>query len=191
MKLDRRTLVTGLASSGGLALAGCDRLDRSPAFKSILQSAEGLNYRAQRLVAGRHSLAIEYPASDMSPVFRTNGTAMPDTPEYAAMLANGFADYRLVVDGLVTRPLALSLADLARLPQRTQITRHDCVEGWTAIGKWQGPQLGAILRAAGLSNLANFIVFHCADRIGSKPYYEIDRSGRRLSSADYHGAVHE
>jgi DMSO/TMAO reductase YedYZ molybdopterin-dependent catalytic subunit len=170
--IDRRTLVAGIAGAGGLLLSGCDKLDRSPAFKSVLQSAEGINYRVQRLVAGRDSLAREYAASDMSPIFRTNGTAMPDTPEYAALLAGNFADYRLIVDGLVARPLSLSLTQLMEFPQRAQITRHDCVEGWSAIGKWQGPQLGPILRAAGLSSLANFIVFHCADRIGGAPYYE-------------------
>ncbi len=170
--IDRRSLIAGLAGAGGLVLSGCDKLDRSPAFKSILQSAEKLNYRSQRLIAGRDSLAREYAASEMSPMFRTNGTSMSDTPEYAAMLANNFADYRLVVDGLVSRPLALSLSDLMGFPQRAQITRHDCVEGWSAIGKWQGPRLGPILRAAGLSSLARFIVFHCADRIGSAQYYE-------------------
>lgn len=171
-RMDRRTLIGGLAGSTGLLLSGCDRLDRSPTFRSVLQSAEGLNYHAQRLVAGRDALAIEYSASDMSPIFRVNGTAMPASEEYAALLANDFADYRLIVDGLVARPLALSLPDLMLLPQRTQITRHDCVEGWSAIGKWRGPQLGTILRLAGLSNLAKFIVFHCADKIGSAQYYE-------------------
>ncbi|MES2002695.1 MAG: molybdopterin-dependent oxidoreductase [Pseudomonadota bacterium] len=170
--IDRRTLIAGLASAGGLSLAGCDKLDKSPRFRALLQSAEPLNTHAQRLVSGREALAIEYPASDMSPIFRVNGTAMPSSPEYAAMAANGFADFRLIVDGLVTRPLALSLGDLMRFPQRTQITRHDCVEGWSAIGKWRGPQLGQILRLAGLSNQANFIVFHCADTIGAAPYYE-------------------
>ncbi len=90
--LDRRTLIAGLAGTSGLLLSGCDKLDRSETFKSVLQGAEGLNYRAQRLVGGRQSLAIEYPASDMSPRFRVNGTAMPDSPQYAAMLANNFAD---------------------------------------------------------------------------------------------------
>lgn len=171
-RIDRRTLIGGLAGAGGLILSGCDRLDRSPAFKSVLQSAEPLNYHAQRFAAGRDSLAIEYPASDMSPRFRVNGTAMPDSPKYAAMLANDFADYRLVVDGLVARPLSLSLAQLMHLPQRSQITRHDCVEGWSAIGKWRGPQLGPILQFAGLRDKANFIVFHCADTLGGVPYYE-------------------
>jgi len=108
----------------------------------------------------------------MSPRFRTNGNIRPSSPDYLAHAAANFADWRLVVDGLVARPLSLSLSDLGGFPQRAQITRHDCVEGWSAIGKWQGPQLAAILRAAGLSSRANFIVFHCADDFGGVPYYE-------------------
>jgi DMSO/TMAO reductase YedYZ molybdopterin-dependent catalytic subunit len=105
-------------------------------------------------------------------VFRVNGNARPTSPEYLAHAASNFADWRLVVDGLVARPLRLSLSDLGGFPQRAQITRHDCVEGWSAIGKWQGPQLASILRAAGLSSRANFLVFHCADDFGGIPYYE-------------------
>ena len=92
----------------------------------------------------------------------------PLRPPISTHAARNFADWRLVVDGLVARPLALSLSDLGGFPQRAQITRHDCVEGWSAIGKWQGPQLAAILRAAGLSSRANFIVFHCADDFGRR-----------------------
>jgi DMSO/TMAO reductase YedYZ molybdopterin-dependent catalytic subunit len=73
---------------------------------------------------------------------------------------------------LVARPLSLSLTDLGQLPQRAQITRHDCVEGWSAIGKWQGPRLGDVLRAAGLRDAARYVVFTCADRYGGAPYYE-------------------
>ena len=172
--IDRRALVGGLAAgAGGLLLGGCDKLNASPSFRDVLKVGEKLHYRSQRIVsASRTALAKEYDRSDMSPKFRVNGTAMPGTPEYQAMLANNFADWRLKVDGLVARPLSLSLHDLGSLPQRAQITRHDCVEGWTAIGKWQGPQLGTILRAAGLSSRANYIVFHCADMIGQSQYYE-------------------
>lgn len=170
---DRRALLGGLAAgAGGLILSGCDRLNASPAFRDILKGAEPLHYRAQRFVAGRAALAREYSAADMSPVFRTNGNTMPASAAYQAHAAAGFADWRLLVDGLVARPLQLSLAQLAALPQRSQITRHDCVEGWSAIGKWQGPQLGPILRAAGLSSRANYLVFHCADDSGGVPYYE-------------------
>jgi DMSO/TMAO reductase YedYZ molybdopterin-dependent catalytic subunit len=169
----RRALLGGLAlGGGGLLLSGCDRLNASPGFRNLLEGAEQLHYRSQRLIGGGAALAREYGRADMSPLFRTNGNRHPASPAYAALAANNFADWRLVVDGLVARPLRLSLADLGRLPQRAQITRHDCVEGWSAIGKWQGPQLGSILRAAGLSARANFIVFHCADDFGGVPYYE-------------------
>ncbi|URD61159.1 molybdopterin-dependent oxidoreductase [Sphingomonas sp. KRR8] len=171
--LDRRALVRGLAmTAGGLTLAGCDKLYAQPKFKHLLEGAEGLHYRAQRLLAGRDALAREYAASDMSPIFRVNGNSMPSASAYQAHAAANFADWRLVIDGLVARPLQLSLTQLAQAPQRAQITRHDCVEGWSAIGKWQGVQLGALLRAAGLSSRANYIVFHCADDSGGHPYYE-------------------
>ena len=171
--IDRRRLLGGLAlGTGGLLLAGCDKLNGSPAFRNVLKSAETLHRRAQRFVGGRPALAREYAASDMSPIFRVNGSGGPSSPAYQALAAAAFADWKLVVDGLVAHPLTLSLAQLATLPQRAQITRHDCVEGWSAIGKWQGPQLGSILRAAGLSTRANYLVLHCADDSGGVPYYE-------------------
>ncbi|HET7605168.1 MAG TPA: molybdopterin-dependent oxidoreductase [Sphingomicrobium sp.] len=160
------------AASSGLLLGGCDRLNNSPGFRSVLRSAEGLNMRAQRLVSARDALAREYSEADMSPFFRSNGTAHPGTPEYARHLAENFANWRLVVDGLVARPLSIPLATLKSIPHRVQITRHDCVEGWSAIGKWHGLELSRILETAGLSTRAKYILFHCADRFGDKPYYE-------------------
>jgi DMSO/TMAO reductase YedYZ molybdopterin-dependent catalytic subunit len=153
-------------------LAGCDRLNSSQAFRGLLRSAEGLTMRAQRLVSPRDALAREYGEADMSPVFRSNGTSMPGTSEYAQHLAESFANWRLDVDGLVSRPLSIPIQTLRTMPHRVQITRHDCVEGWSAIGKWHGVQLSKILDAAGLSTRAKYIVFHCADRFGDKPYYE-------------------
>ena len=76
------------------------------------------------------------------------------------------------MDGLVLRPLDLSLEALRTMPRRTQVTRHDCVEGWSAIGQWSGAPLGPVLKAAGLLPAARYIVFHCADRFGDAPYYE-------------------
>ena len=170
--IGRRSLLGGLALGGGMLLSGCDRLNASPDFRGLLEGAEQLHFRSQRWLAGGNTLAPEYGRADMSPVFRVNGNARPKSPDYLAHAASNFADWRLLVDGLVARPLALSLRDLGAFPQRAQITRHDCVEGWSAIGKWQGPQLGPVLRAAGLSSRANFIVFHCADLWGGVPYYE-------------------
>ena len=167
--ISRRTVLVG---AGGLTLAGCDRLNESESFRSVLRSAEGLNMRAQRLISARDALAREFDAADISPVFRPNGTIMPSTPEYQQLAAGRFADWRLTVDGLVRRPLSISLEQVQQLPRRTQITRHDCVEGWSAIGKWTGAVLGPILDAAGLRDEARYIVFHCMDRFGTRPYYE-------------------
>jgi DMSO/TMAO reductase YedYZ molybdopterin-dependent catalytic subunit len=128
--------------------------------------------RAQRLIMDRNALAREFPESDLSPVFRSNGTSMPASPAFQALIPNGFADWRLAVDGLVRRPLSLSLEQLRAMPTRTQVTRHDCVEGWSAIGKWHGVPLGRVLDLAGLRDSARYIVFHCADYYGAFPYYE-------------------
>lgn len=169
--MNRRDLLGGLSlGASGLLLGGCDRLNANPDVRKVLVGAEALNLRSQRLLAS--GLAREYRRDQMSPVFRTNGNTRPTSVDYLAHAATNFTGWRLVVDGLVARPLRLSLSDLGAFPQRAQITRHDCVEGWSAIGKWQGPVLGDILKAAGLSDRARYIVFHCADSFGDRPYYE-------------------
>ena len=141
----------------------------------MLETGEKLTEAAQHLVAPRRSLAQEFSEADLSPSFRSNGTAMPASPQYMALAAGGFADYRLEVGGLVERPTRLTLAELRALPSRTQITRHDCVEGWSAIGKWKGARLSALLDAVQPRTDARFVVFHCADPMeddGTSPYYE-------------------
>lgn len=164
----RRLLGTGVAGAGGLLLSGCELLDRGPA---LLKAAEGLHMRSQRLIMG-DALAREYGPAQMSPQFRANGNREVADSAYRRHLTSGFAQWTLAVGGLVRRPLSLSLEALKALPQRTQITRHDCVEGWSAIGQWQGPQLSAVLAMAGLRPGARYVVFHCADRFGTTPYYE-------------------
>jgi len=172
-KISRRRMIASLgASTGGLLLSGCDRIGRTEAFQSVQSSAQDLTISMQRLVIDRTALAREFDAVDMSPVFRTNGNVMPRSPAYQAHIASRFAGWRLVVDGLVDRPLALPLERIRRLPARTQITRHDCVEGWSAIGKWTGVPLRTLLQGAGLRPEARYIVFHCADDFRGVPYYE-------------------
>lgn len=161
-----------LAGGAGLLVAACDRLNQSPAVRSLLTEAADLHMPAQRLITDRDALAREFSESQMSPTFRANGNIAPDDPLYRQHLGTGFAQWALRVDGLVRQSLALPLAALQAMPQRTQITRHDCVEGWSAIGKWQGPQLGAVLALAGLLPGAKYAVFHCADAFGTTPYYE-------------------
>lgn len=171
--ITRRRFIGGLTvATGSLMLPGCDRLEGSPGLKGLLRSAEGLTMHAQRLVTDRNALAREFSEAEMSPVFRSNGTRMPQSQAYRQHLAQNFANWRLRVDGLVARPLNLTLAQVRALPARTQITRHDCVEGWSAIGKWHGVVLRTLLKAAQLSDRARYIVFHCADSFGSVPYYE-------------------
>lgn len=153
-------------------LAGCDQVARNPAARAILFKGEDMHRGLQRALTDREALAREFAADQRSPIFRANGTRDPRTSEYAALAAGRFADWRLKVGGLVARPLSLTLSDLGHFPNRAQITRHDCVEGWSAIAKWQGPALGAVLKAAGLRDAARYIVFTCADLYGGSAYYE-------------------
>lgn len=169
----RRRLIASIgAVAGGLLLEGCDRINRSPAMQSLLDLGERTTLKAQRIAIDRGALAPEFGLGDLSPIFRVNGNASPRSTDYAALAADRFADWRLAVDGLVGKPLSLSLAQIQALPRRTQITRHDCVEGWSAIGQWTGVPLRLLLQAAGLSTAARYIIFHCADDFGGVPYYE-------------------
>lgn len=175
--LPRRQMITRagglIAAAGALPLlSGCDAINEAPAVRKILSMGEEMNRASQRALMDRDALAREFARADLSPTFRSNGTKLPPGDAYAAHAASGFADWRIKVTGLVARPLSLSMADIRAMPQRTQITRHDCVEGWSAIGQWTGPRLGGILAAAGLRDGARYIVFRCADRIGDALYYE-------------------
>jgi DMSO/TMAO reductase YedYZ molybdopterin-dependent catalytic subunit len=172
MNLPRRAWLQGAgAALGALCLSGCDKIAENPQVVKVLSSAEVLNRRVQRLL-GRGSLAREFSRADITPAFKANGTINPPDADYQALVAGDFADWKLVVDGLVERPLALSLDELKALPSRTQITRHDCVEGWSCIGEWTGAQFGALMDLAGLKPEAKHIVLYCADTLGGAKYYE-------------------
>jgi len=173
----RRFLLRALAAGGTLLLSGCDRLSHSAWFTRMLDSAEKLTFGTQRLLLPRKAMAQEFTEADLSPDFRSNGTNNPANPLYQALAANRFADYRLQVGGLVAQPRAYSLDDLQALPSRTQITRHDCVEGWSAIGKWKGVQLSRGLEQVKPHPSARYVVFYCADPMddmGTRYYESID-----------------
>ena len=170
--ITRRSLVVGATLGAGALLTGCDKIAANPEARKILFMGEDMNRGLQRALTNRNALAPEFTPTQMSPIFRSNGTRDPGTPGYSAMVANNVAEYRLKVGGLVDRPLSITLPQLRQMPSRTQITRHDCVEGWSAIGKWHGPKLGALLTAAGLQSTARYIVFTCADLYRGTPYYE-------------------
>ena len=171
----RRFLGRAGAALATLGVAGCDRLSQTEWFPRVLGAAESLNHRVAKTITGRKAMAQEFTTADLSPSFRSNGTAMPNNPQYAALAANGFRDYALDVGGLVAKPRRFTLAELQALPSRTQITRHDCVEGWSAIGQWQGAKLSALLDVVQPAANARYVVFHCADPMeqdGTAPYYE-------------------
>ncbi len=159
----RRWLRAAAGAAGVALLGGCDRLSQNATFVDVLNSAERLNHGAHRLIAGPPALAQEFTEADISPTFRGNGTLMPADADYQALLADGFANWRLKVGGLVESPAAFSLAELRAMPSRTQITRHDCVEGWSCIGKWQGVQLSRVLDRVRPLPQAKYVVFRCAD----------------------------
>jgi DMSO/TMAO reductase YedYZ molybdopterin-dependent catalytic subunit len=167
--MKRRSVLAGL---GALFTAGCSKISDSQAFGDLVDGAETLHRKAQRSVGGRRPMAREFAAADISPSFRGNGTTDVGSQDWYAGLENGFADWRLEVRGLVDKPLSLTMDQVRALPQRTQITRHDCVEGWSAIGQWTGPQLSALLDMAGLKHEAKYIVFRCADTLNGAFYYE-------------------
>jgi len=182
----RGLMASGGLALGGLMLGGCDRLSRAPAFQDLIGQAQGLTFAAQRLALASQPLAREFSPKDLSPIFKANGSTRPGSPEYLAAEQDDFAAWRLGVGGLVSRPFGLSLDRIKALPSRSQITRHDCVEGWSAIGQWTGVQLGGLLRAAGVLPTARYVVFHCADDLAAST----DGTGRYYESIDLFDAFH-
>jgi DMSO/TMAO reductase YedYZ molybdopterin-dependent catalytic subunit len=136
-----------------------------------------LTYKAQRLLLLGDQLAPEFTQADIQQDMRANGSTEVDTDDYLELLDNNFSNYQLEVTGLVERPMRFTLDALRGLPSRTQITRHDCVEGWSCIAKWQGVPLHNILDQVGVKPEARFVMFHCYDAIekglsGEVLYYE-------------------
>ena len=174
----RRSVLRGaLAGVGTVALAGCDRLSNTPAFVDVLKSVQHLSNAAHKVVAGRRAMAQEFSPADVAAHFRSNGTLMPADADYQALLKGRFNDWKLQVSGLVEKPAAFTLAELRAMPSRTQITRHDCVEGWSSIGKWKGVQLSQVLAQAKPLPSAKYVVFRCADSMddlagADSKYYE-------------------
>lgn len=184
--MDRRGLLLRLlAGAGTLGLAGCDA--RSPAALAVLEMAEALTMGVQRaLMAPREALAPEYAKADISRFFKPNGSIEPDDEAYLKASRENFANWTFEVGGLVESPLSLTLDELHALPSRTQITRHDCVEGWSCIAEWKGVPLAAILERARLKPEARYIAFFCADELEQT----LDGNGRYYETIDLIDARH-
>jgi DMSO/TMAO reductase YedYZ molybdopterin-dependent catalytic subunit len=179
--LSRRRLLIGAAQGTGLVLlSGCEKLfnglQQNKTFLALLESAEQATRSVQRLLTGRHKLAQEFAETDISRTFKANGNPPPMTIDYAEDGKRGWTEWRLKISGLVVQPMEFSLADLKSMPARTQITRHDCVEGWSAIGKWKGVPLTEIIQRVQPKPDAKYVVFHCLDTDdqGTNYYESID-----------------
>jgi DMSO/TMAO reductase YedYZ molybdopterin-dependent catalytic subunit len=164
----REAIIAGLASVGGVVLARSPK-ELPPTYGNVLRMGDTLTYAAQRALLPGQSLAREYGRDDLTS-FPATGTTDPAASvqselgeSYRRSQARGFADWQLSVEGKVATPRAFSLAELQQLPSRTQITRHTCEEGWTAVGEWTGVPLSRVLDAAGIQDDARFVVFYSYD----------------------------
>jgi len=172
----RRRFLAGAASSVGVLLAGGCSDTVPPTYGNLLRMGDLLTYRAHRLLLPGQALAREYSPADISSVPAIGMTNPGDPslpgynpeygPAYERHLAEGFDNWRLSVEGLVARPASFSLGDLKRMASRTQITRHACEEGWSAIAQWTGVPLRTVLEQVGMSPRARFVQFHAFDGWG-------------------------
>jgi DMSO/TMAO reductase YedYZ molybdopterin-dependent catalytic subunit len=182
LALSRRSLLrAGLASAAAMPLGGCDAFDfltdRENAMRNFMLNANQLTYSAQRLLLSADQLAPEFSPADIRQDQHPNGSTEPDTDEYVELQDANFATYQLEVGGLVAQPMRFTLDALRTMPSRTQITRHDCVEGWSCIAKWRGVPLQRVLDQVSVKPEARYVVFHCFDAIerslsGEVLYYE-------------------
>ncbi len=164
----RQALIAGLSSVGGLVLSGCSQ-QLPPTYGNILRMGDTFTYAAHRTLLPGQSLVREYSHKDISsfPAIGTTNPGDPNNPNsseiYRQLQRGGFAQWRLSIEGLVSMPGTFSLSDLKRFPSRTQITRHTCEEGWSAIGEWTGVPLSRVLDAAGLLPTARFVSYYSYD----------------------------
>lgn len=171
--ISRRGIFAGLASAGGLLLAGCSSKELPPTYGNVLRMGDLLTYRAFRMLLPAHAVAREYSHHDISSSPAVGTTNPGDSqqplfnaergPLYDRLRSGGFQNWRIKVEGRVARPGSYSLADLKAYPARTQITKHTCEEGWSAIAEWTGVPLRTVLEAAGILPSARFVNFYAYD----------------------------
>jgi DMSO/TMAO reductase YedYZ molybdopterin-dependent catalytic subunit len=153
----RRFLAMG-ASFGALTLlTGCDVIDEDSA-EGLLKYVSKFNDAVQAALFNPNTLAPTYPESAITRPFPFNAYySLDEAPEVEA------ADYKFEVTGLVDNKKAWTLQELYALPQFKQITRHVCVEGWSAIGSWTGASLRDFLKLVGADTRAKYCWFRCAE----------------------------
>ncbi len=154
----RRLFLRGALSLGSLAmLTGCDIID-GPTAENALRVVSRFNDRVQALLFSETTLAPEYPESAITRPFPFNAYySLDEAPDIDG------DSYQLEIGGLVDNKKPWALAELGRLPEVSQITRHVCVEGWSAIGSWQGVRLSDFLKLIGADLSAKYVWFQCAE----------------------------
>jgi len=185
LELSRRTILVGALQGAGLfLLSGCEKffngMQQNKKVLSVLESAERANRRLLRFLTGNR-LAKEFGEKDISRYFKPNGNPPPFTIDYMTDAKSGWSSWKLEVAGLVRKPASFTLDELKAMPARTQITRHDCVEGWSAIAKWKGAPLAEIMKKVEPQPNARYAVFYCMDTDddGNSFYESIDRRDAR------------
>jgi DMSO/TMAO reductase YedYZ molybdopterin-dependent catalytic subunit len=168
--MKRRLFVASTMSS---ALAACSpigtALNGNQSFHHALGAPDALNLA----LIGTRGLAQTYPESAISTDFPVESLPVPSDTRYAALLSSHFRSYRLVVDGAVERPQTFSLDRLLAMAQTHEVTRHDCVDGWSAVAKWSGVRLHDVLAIVAPRKDARYAVFYCMDQDNQQvPYYE-------------------
>ncbi len=164
----RKLITTGLAAAAGLGgLEAAARIADhygflAPDHSVLFGSGEALTYASQRILMAHHSHVREFNRSEISKIIPVNGEP-PKTDSYQRLLAGGFSDWRLQVDGLVARPSTFSLAELKRFPSCSQITHQACEEGWSFIAEWSGVPLSYLLSLVGVRPEAKWVVFFAFD----------------------------
>lgn len=172
-KINRRKILHGAllgSAATGVALAAA----KFPLpIRNVYDLADAINYGLHDLLLAGQPLAREYDRAEVALNFPTSGVTSPRDERYKEMLANNFEDWSLTVDGMVSKPLKLSLAELRSLNSQTQVTLHTCDEGWSAIGEWTGVPLAHLLQTAEVKPGAKYVVFHCMDtQSDGNLYYE-------------------
>jgi len=182
----RKLLLMAIQGTATLMMGGCknifDQLHQNKKVLSVVESAEGLNRSVLRLLTPKNSLAKEFSEKEISSYFKANGNPPPLDQQYVLDGLRGWASWKLDVTGQVKKPKKFSLAQLKRIPSKTQITRHDCVEGWSAIAKWKGAPLSEVIKVVQPKPEARYVVFYCLDTDARGTHF--------YQSIDLHDAMH-
>jgi DMSO/TMAO reductase YedYZ molybdopterin-dependent catalytic subunit len=154
----RRLFLRNAAGLGTLTLlAGCDVVDGVSAER-MLGRVSDFNDRVQAWLFDPGRLAREYPQNAITRPFPFNAFYAEDKAPHVDPSA-----FRLEVTGLVEDPEPWTLDRLTALPRFTQITRHICIEGWSAVGKWTGVRFSDFLARIGADVRAKYVTFRCED----------------------------